>query len=99
LPPEQTCPAAHFVPHVPQFRLSLPVLTHFPPQVVCPVPQVTAQTPPAQLCPAGQTRPQAPQWLLEVRRSWQLDPQRVSPCAHVQRPAAHDEPAAHTTPH
>jgi hypothetical protein len=60
-PVEQTWPAAHALPHAPQFFGSLAVFTHDAPHLVSP--EVHAQAPPEQTPPLPQLTPQAPQLL------------------------------------
>ena len=44
LPPVQTCPVGHALPHAPQLLTSLPVmLTQLPLQAVSPAPQLSVQ--------------------------------------------------------
>jgi hypothetical protein len=59
---------------------SLAVLTHVPPQKLCPAPQ--AQLPPLQLWPPLQTRPQLPQLLLSFSKLTHAPPQAVSGFGH-----------------
>ena len=42
----QYCPAPQAIPHAPQFTLSVPVVTHWPPQSRAETPQVLTEVPP-----------------------------------------------------
>jgi hypothetical protein len=68
-PPLQLVPAAHVVPHPPQFLLSALVLMQVPLQYVSPVGQRDVQTPLEQLVPVAHVVPHAPQSELLLRRS------------------------------
>ena len=76
-PPTQFWSAAHMVPHVPQFELSVWVSTHVPPQFVCPAGQV--QAPLWHVEPPVHAVPQVPQLLLSVWVSTQEPLQSVWP--------------------
>jgi hypothetical protein len=65
-PAAQTCPAAHFTPHAPQFCGSVPVLVQKAPLAFAQASGVAAgqaHWPPEQAWPAGQASPQVPQLL------------------------------------
>jgi hypothetical protein len=51
-PAEQLWPAAHIVPHVPQFRKSVSTLVHIELQLVCPTEQLAPPLPPLPTEPA-----------------------------------------------
>jgi hypothetical protein len=107
VPPEQTWPASHVVPQVPQFAPSVASATHAsPPPVVghtdWPVPHVVAHAPSAHCWPAAQAVPQVPQLALSVLPSAQYAgpvPESVSAAmagAHVSSPLA--QLVAHAPP-
>src|SRR5262245_27691074 len=81
MPPEQTLPCAHIMPHTPQLVGSLLVSVHSPAQVTRGARQ-SPHTPALQPMPAGQALPQVPQLLGSAVRSTHTPPQLV-PLAHT----------------
>jgi hypothetical protein len=87
-------PAAQAFWHEPQFRASLSVLTHTPPQFVLPGGQ--AHAPATHEVPPVQLTPQAPQFALSVWISTQAPLQVVWFGGHccTQTPALQNVPVA-----
>jgi hypothetical protein len=98
------------LPHDPQLRASLAVLTQAPAQKVVPPPQMEPHDPPEHAVPGGQLTPQRPQLTLLLERltsqpsaslPLQLSkPGEQAPSRHA--PPAHDAPALgrlHARPH
>jgi hypothetical protein len=83
-PATQACPAAHFVPHAPQFWKSVCVLKHVVPQSVWPTPH--PHCPARQVWLLAQAIPQPPQLAESLFVSTHEPLQSVRPVAH---PAAH----------
>ena len=71
LPATHCCPAAHVVPHAPQFEASLCRLTHVPLQSVRPEVQVVLQVPAEHVWPGPHDTPHAPQLPLSLCTSSQ----------------------------
>jgi hypothetical protein len=95
------CPAAHFMPHMPQLLTSVCVLTHEPAQLVCPVVHVVVQAPAEQTCPAAHFMPHMPQLAASVWRLAHVPSQSVRPMAtHIDthEPSAHARPVPHVDP-
>ena len=73
----QVAPAAHAVPHAPQFSASESVLTHEPAQLFS-LAGHWVQSPSLQDCDAPQALPQEPQWAGSEKVSTHLPPHSVS---------------------
>jgi hypothetical protein len=80
VPPAQTSFAAHMRPHIPQWSRSLAVLTHCPPQMLCPIGQV--QAPLTHVAFIGQATPQPPQLTRLLAVSMQRPSQNICPDGH-----------------
>jgi hypothetical protein len=91
LPPEQICPAAHWLPQAPQFCASELTLVQkpWPPPVMqalgCAAPQLVTQPPAEQSVPAAHTVLQLPQWSGSV---WKLVQIPLGPLPHALGAAA-----------
>lgn len=75
MPPTQNWPIAHALSHMPQWLLSLFVLTHSVPHIVENIEQ--AHVPPVQVPPKPHVLPQAPQFLASVSVFVQKNPQSI----------------------
>ncbi len=103
--------AGHTVPHAPQLRASVAVVTQLPPHVVCPDGHGDTHDPARQMSPVAQVRPHDPQLVASVLvlvshpfdavRSQSAKPLAHAPTTHT--PEAHACVAtlvsAHTRPH
>jgi hypothetical protein len=76
-------PAGHVLPHAPQFKRSVVVSRHTPPQLVWPPPQLTVHALDWHTWPAGHVAPQALQFRRSVERSRQVPEQFVSPAPQL----------------
>ena len=79
-PSEQLCPAAHAVPHTPQFAPSVRGSTQAAPQRTSP--SGHAQAPATQRAPPVHAVPQPPQLALSLRGSTHEPPHIVRPDPH-----------------
>ncbi len=70
-------PAAHALPHLPQFFTSVCVFEHVPEQFICGAVQVVAHVPLLHACPIVQAVPHAPQFAVSVDVLVHLPEQRV----------------------
>src|SRR5580658_4004185 len=98
VPAEQTLPALHVLPHVPQFWESIFVLVQTPPQSVVPLPQLGAHVPAEHTSPVGQALPHLPQLASSVIGSTQTDPHWRLPAPQLEAhaPAEQTSTLVHT---
>jgi hypothetical protein len=83
VPPAHVWPPIHVVPHVPQFMLSLVVLTQASLQSVSPAPQSPAQSPEEQTSPAAHALSHAPQWAGFDASATHVPSHSVVPAGHA----------------
>jgi hypothetical protein len=106
-PLPHTLPTEHVVPHAPQLKRSLVVLTHEPApaspvrQVTRPGPHINAQLPAEHTCPVVHLVPHVPQLVGSLWRSLQTSPHFVVPVPHVEAhtPRLQTIPLAHAVLH
>ena len=98
-PAVQTSPAAHSLPHLPQFFALMLVSTHRSPQRVVPPEQTKPQLFTEQTWSVGHGVSQAPQCAGSLPVFTQLSPHSVSPSPQLHLPAAQTWPGPQTLPH
>jgi hypothetical protein len=94
----QSCPAVHFVPHVPQLFGSVSTFTHNPLHDICPVGHATVHLPATHASPDPQPFPHTPQLPRSVCVSMHAPPHAVWPALHVSGPVSSGPPSPMGTP-
>jgi hypothetical protein len=100
VPAEQTRPASHCLPQVPQFDGSTAASTHDCPHLVVPAPHVSVHAPEEQTWLASHFVPQAPQFSGSLAVDAQAEPHWVVPAPHdvEHAPLEQSSPVLHALP-